>query len=215
VRYTVFFALILFLAGCGSPAAKSPTPVPTKVSAKSESMTFSAPPPMRINTHAKYTATVITTDGTFTMQLFPRVAPVTVNSFVFLARKGFYNHVKFHRIIAPFMVQTGDPTGTGTGGPGYEIKDELPPKNFQYAPGYVAMANHGPNTNGSQFFIITGLQGLDLNKSRTFTVFGHVLTGMNVVERIAQTPITNDPASNEPSYPLTDVYMKRVIIHGP
>ena len=110
---------------------------------------------MQIDTSKKYVATVDTTLGTFKIQLLPQETPKTVNNFVFLSRDGFYNGVIFHRIMKTFMIQTGDPLGTGAGGPGYQFADELPPKH-KYDPGIVAMANAGPNTNGSQFFICTG-----------------------------------------------------------
>src|SRR5436190_640595 len=110
------------------------------------------PPEMTVDLARRYTATLRTTHGEIQAELFVEDAPVTVNNFVFLAREGFYDGVPFHRIIRGFMVQTGDPTGTGRGGPGYRFADELP-KTLEYEPGALAMANAGPNTQGSQFFI--------------------------------------------------------------
>jgi peptidyl-prolyl cis-trans isomerase B (cyclophilin B) len=148
---------------------------------------YSAAPPMTIDTSKSYTAKVVTTAGTFTIALDPKAAPQTVNSFVFLADKGYYHCVIFHRVIPTFMDQTGDPTGKGTGGPGYTIPDEYPAKAAnaadQYPLGSVAMANTGqPHTGGSQFFIVSGPQGEGL--PNTYTLFGHVVSGMNVVDKI-------------------------------
>ncbi|GAC1320286.1 MAG: peptidylprolyl isomerase [Chloroflexota bacterium] len=140
------------------------------------------PPAMEIDQQKKYTATVNTSEGTVTIQLLPQEAPQTVNNFVFLARQGFYDGVIFHRVIDGFMVQTGDPTGTGTGGPGYKFRDE--PVNRRYTRGIVAMANSGPHTNGSQFFIMHADSGLPPN----YTIFGEVIDGLNVVDRVATAP---------------------------
>lgn len=162
---------------------------------------------MTINVHRHYLADITTTDGAFTVELLPKVAPIAVNNFVFLARHHYYDHNIFHRIIAGFMIQTGDPTGTGFGGPGYEFKDER--VTMPYAPGVVAMANHGPNTNGSQFFIVTGPQAASLQPA--YTIFGKVIHGMKVVQKIANTPVTQSP-SGELSQPLKTVMMKTVVI---
>lgn len=162
---------------------------------------------MTINPHHHYKATVQTADGTFVITLLPKVAPITVNNFVFLARHHYYDGNPFFRIIQNFMVQTGDPTGTGYGTPGYKFKDEK--VTMRYTKGIVAMANSGPNTNGSQFFIVTGPQGSTL--APAYTIFGKVTKGMNVVEKIAATPVTTNP-SGEPSQPLTPVKMLKVTI---
>ena len=116
---------------------------------------WNTPPAIEIDPAKKYVATVDTTQGSFKIELLAKESPKTVNNFVFLARQGFYEGVIFHRVIKLFMVQTGDPTGTGSGGPGYRFADELPVKH-PYDPGIVAMANAGPNTNGSQFFYLHG-----------------------------------------------------------
>jgi cyclophilin family peptidyl-prolyl cis-trans isomerase len=150
---------------------------------------YAAAPAMQIDTAKTYTATVKTTTGDFTITLDPKTAPTTVNNFVFLADKGFYHCVIFHRVIPNFMNQTGDPTGLGTGGPGYTIKDENPPKAAnpaqQYPLGSVAMANTGaPNSGGSQFFIVAGPQGESLPNN--YALFGMVTSGMNVVDTINQ-----------------------------
>ena len=121
-------------------------------------MKFDGPPPMCIDPAKNYTAEMVTSMGTMTISLDSASAPQTVNSFVFLARYHYYDGIIFHRIIKGFVCQGGDPTGTGTGGPGYRFEDELP-KAGRYEIGSLAMANAGPNTNGSQFFIISGPDG--------------------------------------------------------
>ena len=142
---------------------------------------------MTINTAKVYVAKVKTDVGTFTISLDAKNAPQTVNNFVFLAQHHFFDCVIFHRVIPTFMDQTGDPTGTGSGGPGYTIPDELPAKTSnpadQYPLGSVAMANTGePHTGGSQWFIVAGTQGESLSNS--YSLFGHVTSGMSVVEKI-------------------------------
>jgi cyclophilin family peptidyl-prolyl cis-trans isomerase len=137
---------------------------------------------MEIDPQKQYTATLSTSQGDITIELFPQEAPQTVNNFVFLAGQGFYNGVIFHRTISGFMIQGGDPTGTGTGGPGYRFKDE--PVKRRYTRGIVAMANSGPNTNGSQFFIMHADTGLPPN----YTIFGQVTDGLDAVDKIAEAP---------------------------
>jgi cyclophilin family peptidyl-prolyl cis-trans isomerase len=148
---------------------------------------WSSAPATVIDTSKTYTATVTTDVGKFVIALDAEDAPKTVNNFVFLAQHGFFNCVIFHRVIPQFMDQTGDPTGTGSGGPGYTIPDELPAKASnpadQYPLGSVAMANTGqPNTGGSQWFIVAGTEGESLPNS--YSLFGHVTSGMSVVEKI-------------------------------
>ena len=143
---------------------------------------FSEAPPMCIDTSKSYTAVVETDVGTFSVELFPERAPVTVNNFVFLARNQYYDGVPFHRVIPGFVVQGGDAAkGDGTGGPGYQFGDELP-KAGDYEIGSLAMANSGPDTNGSQFFVITGDQGVGLPPS--YSLFGKVVEGLEVVKKI-------------------------------
>ncbi len=142
---------------------------------------YSAPPAMQINTNKKYHAVIKTNKGDINLELNPAEAPQTVNNFVTLARDGFYDGVTFHRVVPGFVIQGGDPTGTGRGGPGYRFNDE--PVRRPYKAGTVAMANAGPNTNGSQFFICLEDQpGLPPN----YTIFGDVTSGMNVVRSIRQ-----------------------------
>nr|WP_245884396.1 peptidylprolyl isomerase [Tumebacillus permanentifrigoris] len=166
---------------------------------------------MLIDTAKDYTAVVNTNKGTFKIHLFDNDSPITVNNFVFLARDHYYDHVKFHRIIERFMIQTGDPTGSGAGGPGYSFQDELPPKK-PYTPGIVAMANAGPNTNGSQFFIGTGDDVQYLNKAPFYTVFGEVSAGMDVVKAIAATPVQEKQWGDEKSSPIEVVTIDSIII---
>src|SRR2546429_8388616 len=118
---------------------------------------YSAPPDLTIDPNKNYTATFETSRGSIVCDLFPKDAPNTVNNFIFLAREGFYDGTKFHRVIPDFMVQGGDPTGTGRGGPGYRFNDELTPGQFRkHPPGSLSIAKSCPNTNGSQFFITPG-----------------------------------------------------------
>jgi peptidylprolyl isomerase len=142
---------------------------------------FDAAPPMIIDTDKTYTATMVTSKGTLEIVLDALGAPNTVNSFVFLARWHYYDGIVFHRIIPGFVLQGGDPTGSGAGGPGYKFKDELP-KPGRYELGSLAMANAGPHTNGSQFFVISGPDGIRLPP--LYALFGKVVKGLDVVETI-------------------------------
>ncbi|HNU03223.1 MAG TPA: peptidylprolyl isomerase [Anaerolineae bacterium] len=141
------------------------------------------PPEMQIDPKKQYTATIATNRGNIVIELYPQQAPKTVNNFVFLARQGFYDGVTFHRVIRDFMIQGGDPTGMGTGGPGYRFEDEVRNNTLKHEMGVLSMANAGPNTNGSQFFITHSPQP-HLNGKHT--VFGKVTNGMNVVNSIRQ-----------------------------
>lgn len=144
---------------------------------------WSTPPEMVIDPEKSYKATLHTDKGDILIELFVQQAPKTVNNFVFLAEEGYYDEVIFHRVIKNFMAQTGDPTGTGRGGPGYRFADELDPKLKHDKPGVVSMANAGPNTNGSQFFIThVPTPWLDGKHS----VFGQVTAGMDVVHSIPE-----------------------------
>jgi cyclophilin family peptidyl-prolyl cis-trans isomerase len=142
---------------------------------------FSEAPPMILDMEKTYTATMVTSQGTLEILLDQHGAPETVNNFVYLARFHYYDGVIFHRIIPGFVLQGGDPTGNGTGGPGYRFKDELP-KPGRYELGSLAMANAGPNTNGSQFFVISGPDGVRLPP--LYALFGKVVKGLDVVETI-------------------------------
>lgn len=150
---------------------------------------YDAAPPMTIDPEKQYLATVkMAKGGEFVIDLYPKQAPITVNSFVFLAREGYFNGVTFHRVLEGFMAQTGDPTGTGYGGPGYEFVNEDSELTFDKA-GVVAMANAGRDTNGSQFFITFG-PTQQLNGD--YTIFGQVISGMDVVNGITR----RDPLQN-------------------
>jgi len=140
-------------------------------------------PEMQIDTNKKYMAKIETNKGVIELELYPKHAPKTVNNFVFLARKGFYDGVSFHRVISNFMIQGGDPTGTGAGGPGYSFEDEVADNPLTHETGVISMANAGPNTNGSQFFITHSPQP-HLNGKHT--VFGKVVSSQNVVDSIRQ-----------------------------
>lgn len=172
---------------------------------------WKSPPAMTINVNKQYDAVFHTNYGDFTIELFPKQSPHTVNNFVFLVNHNFYNGDKFFRIIQPFMIQTGDPMNQGTGGPGYEFADELPPKQ-SYTPGIVAMANAGPNTNGSQFFICTGSESTGLDQTPNYTQFGKVISGMKTVLAIAAIPVTTNPQSGEDSLPTKNAVIETVKI---
>ena len=141
------------------------------------------PPAMQIDPKKSYTATMETSKGTIEVKLHPEYAPKTVNNFVFLAREGFYDDVSFHRVISNFMVQGGDPTGTGRGGPGYRFEDEFAGNPLKHETAVLSMANAGPNTNGSQFFITHAPQP---HLDGKHTVFGKVTSGKDVVDTIQQ-----------------------------
>jgi len=144
---------------------------------------YQSAPEVSIDLGKTYTATLDTNHGTITIEFDPVRSPTAVNNFVFLAREGFYDGVVFHRVVPGFVVQGGDPTGTGTGGPGYKFRDELEGSG-NYVRGVVAMANAGPNTNGSQFFICLDNVGLP----HAYTIFGTVTDGMEAVDSIAAAP---------------------------
>jgi peptidyl-prolyl cis-trans isomerase B (cyclophilin B) len=144
---------------------------------------YQSPPPLGIDPKKTYLVAMQTNKGTIGLELYPQYAPNTVNNFVFLAREGFYNGVKFHRVISDFMIQGGDPTGTGRGGPGYKFADELVNNPLKHETGVISMANTGPNTNGSQFFITHSPQP-HLNGKHT--VFGKVVEGQQIVNAIRQ-----------------------------
>jgi cyclophilin family peptidyl-prolyl cis-trans isomerase len=177
----------------------------------SKSLSWSKPPAMQIDKTKKYIATVDTSLGSFKIQLLVSESPITVNNFVFLSQQGYYNGVIFHRIMKTFMIQTGDPTGTGTGTPGYKFADELPPKH-SYDPGIVAMANSGANTNGSQFFICTGADApRSLNSNPNYTQFGQVIEGMDIVQKIASVKVVAS-ARGEMSKPVDPPVIKSIAI---
>ena len=158
---------------------------------------FTAPPPMTLDTSKKYTATIDTSCGKITVDLDAKGAPKTVNNFVFLAQKHFFDGLTWHRVVQGFVIQGGDPQGTGSGGPGYQFEDELPKDGYKL--GSLAMANSGPNTNGSQFFIVTGAGGTSLPNS--YSRFGTVTGGIDVAQKLESFATEPDPPG-KPSRPL-------------
>jgi len=155
--------------------------IPNADGSSEKRQSFPSVPPMIIDSAKTYEATMVTDKGTLEILLDPLAAPVTVNNFVFLARWHYFDGIIFHRVIPGFVLQGGDPTGTGTGGPGYRFEDELP-KPGRYELGSLAMANAGPNTNGSQFFVISGPDGMRLPP--LYSLFGKVISGLDVVQTI-------------------------------
>ena len=177
---------------------------------------FAGPPPVTIDEKARYEATVRTSCGTIVIKLDAKHATETVNSFVFLAKHGYFDGQYIHRLDTSIdVIQGGDPTGTGSGGPGYAIHDELTGEE-SYAPGTLAMANAGPNTGGSQFFLITGPAGHNLDANPNYTIFGHVVEGLDVAKRIQQLPITDPDAAAAGDLsgqrPQDAVYLERVTV---
>ena len=183
----LILSMLLFIF-CGEDASEE-TPVEATIETTEEiemtyDKTYSAPPAMNINESANYSAVIETSLGSIEIELFTDIAPITVNNFVNLSKDGYYDNVIFHRVIKGFMIQGGDPSGTGHGEmgkyPGYEFQDELN-NPMQYEKGIVAMANRGPNTNGSQFFIMH----VDYPLPYDYTIFGKVSNGIDVVDAIA------------------------------
>lgn len=174
---------------------------------------YAGPPPMTIDPGATYLATVVTSCGTFEVELLPEIAPKAVNSFVFLAEEGFYDGLTFHRLVDGFVIQGGDPLGDGTGDPGYAFDIETSPDQTFDAAGLVAYANAGPGTNGSQFFVtLAPTPELDPGgQAGEFSIFGRVTEGLGVVERIG-TVATAPDASGEPSQPTEAVYIDRITV---
>jgi cyclophilin family peptidyl-prolyl cis-trans isomerase len=197
------------------PVAVSPKPAVTVVAPKAaispgaQGVTVAAKqyqsrPAMQIDRAKKYTATIDTSQGPMKAELYANEAPETVNNFVFLARDGYYNGVPFHSVIQDFMIQTGDPTGTGTGGPGYRFNDEAVTRD--YLRGTLAMANAGPNTNGSQFFIVHR----DYPLPKNYTIFGKLTDGLDTLDKIATTP--TGPGTGGPNTPRTPVTINSITI---
>ena len=191
----------------GAATSESGASTPEVVVNRGQSIKqWSSPPPMTIDPASSYTAVLNTSAGAITVELLPQEAPNTVNNFVFLARQGFYDNVIFHRTIDGFMIQGGDPTGTGGGGPGYTFADEQVQR--PYARGVLAMANAGPNTNGSQFFIMHADYGLPPN----YTIFGQAVAGLETIDTIATAPTQ---PGGEGSTPINPVVIQSVEIVGP
>jgi len=217
---------ILLVAGCASnePAQETPPPAAEPAQPDNEPSKEPAAPPaptgakkydkapdMQIDPNKQYTATIHTSMGDITIQLFAKDAPKAVNNFVFLAKDKFYDNLTFHRVVKNFMIQTGDPLGNGTGGPGYTFEDELN-NGHKYVPGVVAMANAGANTNGSQFFIGSGDEVTGLEHYPNYTIFGQVTKGLDVVQKIAGVQVKPNPVTKENSMPATPVTIKSITI---
>ena len=163
---------------------------------------YQSAPDLTIDLDGDYTATLHTNHGDVTISFFPAEAPLAVNNFLFLAGEGFYDGVVFHRVVPGFVVQGGDPTGTGRGGPGYTFRDELE-SSRRYTRGTVAMANAGPNTNGSQFFVCLEDAGLP----NAYTIFGEVTSGMDAIDSIAS-------VARRGERPTEDCVIERVTVTG-
>lgn len=208
----------------GEPeATPTPTPTPTAPTgpieiacggavppARDDIPEQTEPPPMTIDAAKTYTATIETSCGDITVELAGDTSPQTVNSFVFLARQGFFDGLTFHRVVAGFAIQGGDPNGDGTGGPGYKVT-EAPPADTTYLRGIVAMAKGAAEpagTSGSQFFIVPGE---DAGLPPEYAVLGRVTEGLEVLERIEQVP-TAEQSSGEKSLPLQTIYIVRITI---
>jgi len=178
------------------------SPAPTAAQISQITHTYTKAPAMTINTNKLYCAGINTNRGLIVLQLDPKLAPNTVNNFVFLAQHHFYDGLVFHRVVPGFVIQTGDPKGDGTGGPGYKFQDE--PVKGAYNVGCVAMANNGVNTNGSQFFICTGN---DTSLPKSYNLFGQVVQGLNVALKI-QGPDPGTPTTQN----ITPDVMEHVIV---
>lgn len=197
--------LFIFFVGTESvKKADQNAQTPIKIGKQYDSL-----PKMTLDQNKKYSTVIETSKGTIKANLFTDEAPLTTNNFIFLAKEGFYNEVKFHRIIKDFMVQTGDPKGDGTGGPGYTFADE--PITKDYVRGTLAMANSGPDTNGSQFFIVHKDYKLD----KKYTIFGTIdpkdEASLKVLDEIADTPVEKNSSSEESS-PTEEVLINTITI---
>ncbi len=204
----LIISMLLFIF-CGEDASEE-IPVEATIESTEEiemtyDKTYSAPPAMNIDEKGNYSAVIETSLGSIEIELFTDIAPITVNNFVNLSKDGYYDNVIFHRVIKGFMIQGGDPSGTGHGEmgkyPGYEFQDELN-NPMQYEKGIVAMANRGPNTNGSQFFIMH----VDYPLPYDYTIFGKVSNGIDVVDAIANVQ------TGDMDKPVDDVVIKSVDI---
>ena len=169
---------------------------------------YASAPAMSIDTSKNYSATFDTSKGKIVVDLFTSDAPKTVNNFVFLSREKFYDGTKFHRVIENFMVQGGDPEGTGRGGPGYKFEDEFKNNSRKHKVGSLSMANAGPNTNGSQFFIVHADYGLQKN----YTIFGKVTEGLDVLDALATVPVSVNPISGQAELPQEEVVITDITI---
>lgn len=216
-RAAVLASAAIIFTGCGATpgammSAQAPLGTPTATSCWTDEQRVtegedmptqnSAPPAMRIDPAKTYTGTIETNKGPIEIELYPEDAPQTVNNFVCLAEDGYFDATPFHRIVKGFVIQGGDPTGTGTGGPGYRFNDE--PVKKDYERGILAMANAGPNTNGSQFFLISGPSGVRLPPQ--YNHFGKITEGLDILDRMEK--VATGPGDR----PREDVVINRVTI---
>ena len=195
--------LVLVIIGLGIYAGSNPAKKNTNKPIKQTQLTATSTNKIMETTNPQekkhFEVTLQTTEGPIVIALKNDETPKTVDNFVTLSKKGFYDNTIFHRVIKGFMIQGGDPKGDGTGGPGYKFADE--PFTGEYTRGTVAMANAGPNTNGSQFFIMHA----DYQLPKNYVIFGHVISGMDTVDKIANAPVTANRFSGEPSSPINPV----------
>ena len=195
MKKLIIFSMLL-LSFCGGEAVQDEIVQTTEVTEMTYDKTYTSTPAMSIDVNSKYTAELETSLGNIVIELFTDTSPITVNNFVNLSNDGYYNDVIFHRVIKGFMIQGGDPSGTGHGDmgkyPGYDFEDELD-NPMNYEKGIVAMANRGPNTNGSQFFIMHE----DYPLPYQYTIFGKVLSGLDVVDAIGNVQTGENDKPNE------------------
>ena len=195
MKKLIIFSMLL-LSFCGGEAVEVEIVQTTEVTEMTYDKTYTSTPEMSIDVNSKYTAEIQTTLGNIVIELFTDTSPITVNNFVNLSNDGYYNDVIFHRVIKGFMIQGGDPSGTGHGDmgkyPGYDFEDELD-NPMNYEKGIVAMANRGPNTNGSQFFIMHE----DYPLPYQYTIFGKVVSGLDVVDSIGNVQTGENDRPND------------------
>ena len=192
----LFILSMLLLSFCGEETVENEIVETTEVTEMTYDKTYTTSQEMTIDVNSKYSAELETSLGNIVIELFTETSPITVNNFVTLSNDGYYNDVIFHRVIKGFMIQGGDPSGTGHGDmgkyPGYDFEDELN-NPMNYDKGIVAMANRGPNTNGSQFFIMHA----DYPLPYQYTIFGKVLSGIDVVDTIGNVQTGENDKPNE------------------
>lgn len=205
IAIAIFFVVIGAFYYFISSITSQQTKRETSIEPTSKPMQILSRPAMQIDANKSYTAVLQTTEGDISITLNAKETPNTVNNFVYLAKKSFYDKTIFHRVIKGFMIQGGDPAGNGTGGPGYTFEDEK--SSGEYKRGVIAMANRGTNTNGSQFFIMHA----DYPLQKNYVIFGSVTKGMDVVDKIAEAPVSVS-ATGEESKPVNPVMVKKVTI---
>jgi cyclophilin family peptidyl-prolyl cis-trans isomerase len=218
-RFLFLLLAVMFLAGCSSSdellrdaekqditSLKETQKAKEAIETNQKQAMHDKAPAMTLDTKKKYQAVMSTDKGDMTIELFASATPITVNNFVFLAKEGFYDNTVFHRVVKDFMIQGGDPTGTGSGGPGYKFNDEK--FEGEYTRGTVAMANAGPNTNGSQFFIVQK----DVALPKNYVIFGKVVAGLDVVDAIGNAEVS-EGRGGEMSSPKVLVKITKVTIN--